>query len=243
LEPFWVNLSATDNYLLRCKPVIDSIGVQPSLKVAALRQLSSTRATDRIGPLRYLATCGTRKNENDSAMKIDLRGLPGPFFGKTIEVAVGTLTIGREQDCQLRIESGFVSRHHCLLRVDETGAYVRDLGSKNGTFINSSRVTTRETVLRHGDLLTVGEVAFHVDFGPGAVPQPERDVPRSDVSFAATQQTGQFNDDTVQAYREIPAAPGSPPSPASSFASTLFRISEDVPVTPPAAADPSRPAP
>jgi pSer/pThr/pTyr-binding forkhead associated (FHA) protein len=173
-------------------------------------------------------------------MKIDLRGLPGPFFGKTIEVSVGTLTIGREQDCQLRIESGFVSRHHCLLRVDETGAYVRDLGSKNGTFINNSRLTTREAVLRHGDLLTVGEVAFHVDFGPGAVRQPESDVLRSDASFAASQQTGQFSNDTVQTHREIPATsavPDGPPPPDS----TLFRVSAEVPVAPPAA-DPPRPA-
>lgn len=163
-------------------------------------------------------------------MKIELRGLPGPFLGKTIQLPEGNLTIGREKDCQLRIESGFVSRHHCLLRVDETGAYVRDLGSKNGTSINGTRLTTKEAVLRHGDLLTVGEVAFQVDFGPDAVRQPESEVPTSDIC-CASQQTAQFNADTVQTQAEIAAASSAAPPPVDS---TLFRVAANVPLTPPA---------
>jgi pSer/pThr/pTyr-binding forkhead associated (FHA) protein len=173
-------------------------------------------------------------------MKVELRGLPGPFFGRTFEVPVGSLTIGREKDCQLRIESGFVSRHHCIVLFDEREVRVRDLGSKNGTSINGSRVSaTKEAVVGHGDLLTIGEVAFQFDFGPDAVrdlrPEP---LPEG---VAASQQTGSFSHDTVRTGPEVPSVPAAPGSPAVAsnldpkrFDTTLFPAPANAPGSPPA---------
>jgi pSer/pThr/pTyr-binding forkhead associated (FHA) protein len=42
-----------------------------------------------------------------------------------------------------------VSRQHCLLEVDATGAWVQDLGSLNGTFVNGEKIGQRNG--RDGD--------------------------------------------------------------------------------------------
>ncbi len=59
-----------------------------------------------------------------------------------------------------------VSRHHCLLRRQNSHLLIADLESLNGTFINGHRlIPRREYVLRDGDRLVLGSlhilVAFH----------------------------------------------------------------------------------
>lgn len=75
-------------------------------------------------------------------------------------VTRGRLIIGRKNNCDLRIPLSSVSRQHCEVRVSDEEASVRDLGSSNGTFLNSSRV--QEAVLSPGDELVVGPVVFTV---------------------------------------------------------------------------------
>lgn len=68
--------------------------------------------------------------------------------------------IGRQTDCQIRIPSGAISRHHCEVHVDGPRVSVRDLGSSNGTFVNKRRVTQSD--LNPGDLIAVGDLVFVV---------------------------------------------------------------------------------
>jgi pSer/pThr/pTyr-binding forkhead associated (FHA) protein len=116
-------------------------------------------------------------------MNARLRVISGPHAGETFDVTRGKLLIGREEDCQLRPESEFVSRHHCVLLVDDYTLRVRDLGSKNGTFVNGRRITSGETILLHDDMLSIGEMICQVDLAQAA---------------AALHGTGFFDGDTVQ---------------------------------------------
>jgi pSer/pThr/pTyr-binding forkhead associated (FHA) protein len=43
----------------------------------------------------------------------------GSLSGKTIEIDRAKLIIGREEDCHVRPDSEFVSRHHCALLLDD----------------------------------------------------------------------------------------------------------------------------
>lgn len=92
--------------------------------------------------------------------------------------------LGRRRDCELRIPTRDVSRQHCELAISGSTLTVRDMGSSNGTFVNGKRVA--ETELSAGDRLRVGPVTFLVQIdGKPADIQPERDVPRTEVSPTA----------------------------------------------------------
>ncbi|HEX6446677.1 MAG TPA: FHA domain-containing protein [Streptosporangiales bacterium] len=51
-----------------------------------------------------------------------------------------TVLIGRSPDCQVRIDDGRVSRHHAQLAFEEGGWTLRDLGSRNGTYVGPTRI-------------------------------------------------------------------------------------------------------
>lgn len=72
------------------------------------------------------------------------------------------LSVGRQPDCDLPVDDESVSKRHALLRWDE-GQHcctLRDLGSTNGTFVNSASPIEKEVVLEDGDIVSFGDVAF-----------------------------------------------------------------------------------
>jgi pSer/pThr/pTyr-binding forkhead associated (FHA) protein len=95
-------------------------------------------------------------------MNAHLSVLRGEWDKQTFDVPQGKLVVGREVDCHLRSESAFISRHHCVLLNDDYTLRVRDLGSKNGTFVNGQRIGCAETVLHSGDLIAVGAIEFQI---------------------------------------------------------------------------------
>src|SRR6266404_1455174 len=79
----------------------------------------------------------------------------------TINLGDGVTTVGRHDDCQLRIKSSQVSRKHCELYEKKGLLLVKDLGSSNGTLVNGKRIKGQR-VLEPGDELTIGPVQFRV---------------------------------------------------------------------------------
>ena len=69
-----------------------------------------------------------------------------------------TITIGRGPHCDLQVVTHFVSREHARLTLNGSSAFIEDLGSRNGVFVNSVRVDRQQ--LQQGDLLTIGETQF-----------------------------------------------------------------------------------
>ncbi|MQA05989.1 MAG: FHA domain-containing protein [Streptosporangiales bacterium] len=51
-----------------------------------------------------------------------------------------TVLIGRSPDCQILLDDNRMSRHHAQIAYEEDGWVLRDLGSRNGTFIGPTRV-------------------------------------------------------------------------------------------------------
>lgn len=102
---------------------------------------------------------------------------------REIIIANEEFLIGRGADCDLRVNDGDVSRHHCLIRVRGHEATLSDLGSSNGTYHNGKRVLS-QTPLVSGDEIKLGKCRFLVDLGdkPGGVYQ----VPESSDPLAVT---------------------------------------------------------
>ena len=66
--------------------------------------------------------------------------------------------VGRSPEAQIRLRDEGISRAHVEIIVEGGRVRVRDLGSRNGTFLNGERADARE--LRDGDKLSVGEATL-----------------------------------------------------------------------------------
>jgi pSer/pThr/pTyr-binding forkhead associated (FHA) protein len=95
-------------------------------------------------------------------MKIKLLVVQGRPQGKALLFPRGEYVFGRGHECHVRPNSDCVSRQHCLLRVGEDGVHLRDLGSRNGTLVNGTRVKG-ECRLEHGDKVQVGPLVFQLE--------------------------------------------------------------------------------
>jgi len=107
-------------------------------------------------------------------MDVKLKVLVGGNAGQEIRVPGPKFFIGRSEECHLRPRSDLISRHHCVLLVDETAVTLRDFGSKNGSFINNERVSGEQD-LRHGDKLRIGPLEFEISIveEPAAKKRPK----------------------------------------------------------------------
>jgi len=76
--------------------------------------------------------------------------------------------IGRSAGLQLVLPSAHVSKSHAEIYTDGLALRVRDLGSRNGTFLNREQVT--DAPLHEGDVLHLGDHEFRV----------ARDLPEED---------------------------------------------------------------
>jgi pSer/pThr/pTyr-binding forkhead associated (FHA) protein len=81
----------------------------------------------------------------------------GPGAGQVFALNKALLTIGRGSECDVVIADVSISRRHAQVLRQETGWYVQDLGSRNGTAINGQRLS-EPGHLEDGDTLTVGAV-------------------------------------------------------------------------------------
>jgi pSer/pThr/pTyr-binding forkhead associated (FHA) protein len=94
-------------------------------------------------------------------MAIQLIVVQGRPQGKALRFPVGQYYFGRGAECHVRPNSDWVSRQHCLLRVTREGAWLRDLGSRNGTLVNGE-LLAGERQLQMGDQIQVGPLVFEV---------------------------------------------------------------------------------
>ena len=73
------------------------------------------------------------------------------------------VVVGRHPQCDARLDSLRVSRHHCCMTLDDGDVVVRDLGSTNGVRINGQRVEVGR--LRTGDELSIAHIRYRLDNG------------------------------------------------------------------------------
>jgi pSer/pThr/pTyr-binding forkhead associated (FHA) protein len=107
--------------------------------------------------------------------------ISGPFRGQTFQIPRGKFIIGREPDCQLFLDSNFVSRHHCVLLMDDYTLRIRDLGSKNGTYVNRDLAPTGVRILAHGDTVRVADLVIRVELEPVGASNPAAASLEADV--------------------------------------------------------------
>jgi len=103
---------------------------------------------------------------------------------KTFSLPSNVTVIGRRHDCDLWVPLASVSKRHCQLNCSDGVLRIRDLGSRNGTFLNGKAVD--EAVIKAGDSIKVGPLVFvlQIDGQPETIVQAgsvARSLPRQDA--------------------------------------------------------------
>ena len=98
-------------------------------------------------------------------MKIQFQIRPSPDQAFPWECRDLQFEIGRGAGCKLRFQdenASVVSGRHALVELTPAGAFLTDLKSTNGTYLNGTRVHGR-SALRVGDQIQLGQAGPKLD--------------------------------------------------------------------------------
>lgn len=97
-------------------------------------------------------------------------------------------TIGRSREATVKLPHPLVSRKHCEVFERDGQLFVRDLGSLNGTYVDSQKIEV-EQALQPNHLLTLGTVTFRAIYETAGVDSealPEQSTDSSSPSERPT---------------------------------------------------------
>ncbi|MFN4261853.1 MAG: FHA domain-containing protein [Gemmataceae bacterium] len=160
-----------------------------------------------------------------------------------VERRGAAVRIGRAADCDLVFQgksADNVSSHHAQLELTSAGAFLSDLGSTNGTFLNDERVLDRQPVAK-GDAIQLGHtgpvlhiVALDLTPKPGAEPAcpSTPSIPRGAAATSSLAQASGIapppEGRTVRENQELFERPSPAVRPARRVASVLQQVSPAV---------------
>lgn len=84
---------------------------------------------------------------------LEVSGVEDEPFG--VELGAQEVILGRSPDCGLHLPLTDASRQHARIFCRNDEFYIEDLGSTNGTFVNS--ISIAKCILRNNDLIEIGE--------------------------------------------------------------------------------------
>jgi pSer/pThr/pTyr-binding forkhead associated (FHA) protein len=105
-------------------------------------------------------------------MNVNLVLLKKNGLHKFFPLPSSVTVIGRRHSCDLCIPLMSVSRRHCQLNSDDGVLKIRDLNSRNGTYLNGKRI--KEAVIQAGDSIKIGPLTFvlQIDGQPQTIAEP-----------------------------------------------------------------------
>jgi len=107
--------------------------------------------TEMRAPLQY--------PDQEAPQHASLLIISGPSVGKMFALDSKPKVIGREEDCDICIPGGDVSREHVRVEMGANGqVVVTDLGSTNGTYVDGIRVDSHS--LRDGERFQLGSTVL-----------------------------------------------------------------------------------
>ena len=87
--------------------------------------------------------------------------IEGANAGEQISLDEAPLLIGRGSDAQIRLDDDYVSTRHARIAASGDHWFVEDLGSTNGTYIGSQRLS-QPTTLQLGSQVRIGKTTLEL---------------------------------------------------------------------------------
>jgi len=124
------------------------------------------------------------------------------------ELGERPITIGRSPEADVVVLEEKASRIHCGIRLWDGDFYIKDLKSRNGTYVNDQRIEVAK--LKPGDKVRVGSVLFSFDQDPSK----SADVALQEMQEEMAQGKGYSTilQEIVGTIQNPEAAPESPPA-------------------------------
>lgn len=97
---------------------------------------------------------------SDRVRRVRLEVIDGADRGNAVESEGDRLTLGAHPSCDFVLRDPLVSRFHSEIVVVPEGPLVRDLASRNGTFVNGIRI--KEAFLQDGIQLRIGRTTIEL---------------------------------------------------------------------------------
>jgi DNA-binding winged helix-turn-helix (wHTH) protein len=121
------------------------------------RESRFVRTVHRYG----YAFSGNAENLRESVSAVAGQRLVYRLLWGNREVALGpgVNLLGRDDDAVVWIDDALVSRRHARIVIDEKGAVLEDLGSKNGTYLRGKRIEAPRR-LADEDEVTIGPASM-----------------------------------------------------------------------------------
>ncbi len=148
-----------------------------------------------------------------------------------IEVDEKGLSMGRLESNDLPLLSGKVSRQHARFDLTAQGLTITDLGSSNGTVVNSQRIPANQAVLlKIGDAVQIGPYVFYLkQIAEGKKPASKK---RRTSGSRKKKPPAEEQPPAATADMGFPPAPPPPPPPPTlgeedGFPTHLFGIPAD----------------
>jgi pSer/pThr/pTyr-binding forkhead associated (FHA) protein len=85
----------------------------------------------------------------------------GANAGETVSLDSAPLLIGRGSDAAIRLDDDYVSTRHARIAASGEQWFVEDLGSTNGTYLGSQRLT-QPTTLQLGSKVRIGKTTLEL---------------------------------------------------------------------------------
>ncbi len=148
------------------------------------------------------------------------------FPGRVYAFTLDKTTVGRGDHNTLAIHDPSVSHTHCEILVFGDEVIVRDLGSRNGTFVRGVRLQHQQRPVNHGDVVAFGDVEARLELEEPSEPDSATDFTavRGYAEYLREQQQGKPKT-PADALLKLGAAPEgsasdgtvvlSPPQPAN----------------------------
>ncbi|MCY4320912.1 MAG: FHA domain-containing protein [Bdellovibrionaceae bacterium] len=90
-----------------------------------------------------------------------LKFLSGPKAGQEILLQEGLFVLGREESCEISIDSKGISKKHAQISIKEEKLFIEDLNSSNGTFVKGKQIKRKD--LKSGDKVFLHDIIFEVE--------------------------------------------------------------------------------
>lgn len=116
-------------------------------------------------------------------VRVSIKAVRGDLSGKEFQfMEQASCIAGRDEECQICFPetplNRTISRKHCVFEIHPPNIFVRDLGSRNGTWVNGNNISQRslnqkaeevrevkylEYLLTDGDEVRIGENVFRIE--------------------------------------------------------------------------------